>query len=128
MNTVCFSSRQAFYLFSIALGIKTSYYLTTIMTMNSVAIARQYTTKQVKYHSIEAVSISEITLLPEHIAITPFQKLIANNYVEMNDELSVILNTDWSRYPWLRYVCARMMEGALFLDHGKGLSCTFDLM
>ncbi|KAF7723525.1 hypothetical protein EC973_001900 [Apophysomyces ossiformis] len=74
------------------------------------------------YHGrIEAVSISEITLLPEHIAIAPFQKLIANNYVEMNDDLSVILNTDWNRYPWLRYVCARMMERALFLDHGKGI-------
>ncbi|KAG1141582.1 hypothetical protein G6F37_008379 [Rhizopus arrhizus] len=72
------------------------------------------------YGRIEAVSISEITLLPEHIAIAPFRKLISNNYVEMNDELSVILNTDWNRYPWLRYVCARMMEGALFLDHGKG--------
>ncbi|KAG0777191.1 hypothetical protein G6F57_009611 [Rhizopus arrhizus] len=74
-----------------------------------------------KYHGrIEAVSISEITLLPGHIAIAPFRKLISNNCVEMNDELSVILNTDWNRYPWLQYVCARMMEGALFLDHGKG--------
>ncbi|KAI9473770.1 MAG: hypothetical protein EXX96DRAFT_541437 [Benjaminiella poitrasii] len=50
MNTVCFSSRQAFYLFSIALGIKTNHYLTTNMAMNLVAVARQCTTKQDDYY------------------------------------------------------------------------------
>ncbi|KAI9483942.1 MAG: hypothetical protein EXX96DRAFT_159795 [Benjaminiella poitrasii] len=42
-----FLRQISLYLFSIALGIKTSHSLITIMAMNPVAIARQCTTKQV---------------------------------------------------------------------------------
>ncbi|KAI9487804.1 MAG: hypothetical protein EXX96DRAFT_605694 [Benjaminiella poitrasii] len=46
-NHLNFPKKTSFYLFSTTLGIKTSHYLTTNMTMSSIAIARQCITNQV---------------------------------------------------------------------------------
>ncbi|CDH58939.1 hypothetical protein RO3G_06777 [Lichtheimia corymbifera JMRC:FSU:9682] len=59
---------------------------------------------------------------PYDIAITPMKTwMMDDQYVEMDQHLSTILNTDWNRKPWLRYVIARMMEGLILVEKGMGV-------
>lgn len=41
--------------------------------------------------------------------------MINEGYVEMDKALATILNTDWLRKSWLRYVAARIIEGTTLL-------------
>lgn len=70
--------------------------------------------------NISNATIGEITRY--QIALPAIKRWMNyESYVELDESLATaILNTDWTRRPWLRFVASRMMEGAILLESGIG--------
>lgn len=45
----------------------------------------------------------------------------ATDYTELDEDTADILNIDWTRRPWMRIVCARALEGMIFINKREGL-------
>ncbi|KAG0735271.1 hypothetical protein G6F57_012549 [Rhizopus arrhizus] len=39
----------------------------------------------------------------------------------MHENMAIISNTDWTRRPWMRVICARAMEGLMLVNRRKDL-------
>lgn len=68
-------------------------------------------------HSIPASPSAYYT-----IATKKWKAVLGNqSYVQVNNDIARLLNTDWTRQPWLQYFCSRITEGMLLIDGYRGL-------
>ncbi|KAI8597653.1 hypothetical protein EDD21DRAFT_384879, partial [Dissophora ornata] len=58
----------------------------------------------------------------EHLLSTsPYAtSLLSPQYVELNDDISELLNRDWFSSPNLRFACSRILAGCVLLDTRNG--------
>ncbi|CEG84520.1 hypothetical protein RMATCC62417_18311 [Rhizopus microsporus] len=73
-------------------------------------------------HSDEHLSTAQPASFFHTISNSPWKNALSNEpYVELDCNLSACLNGDWTQTPSLRYLCAKIFEGMVFIEKNKAL-------